>query len=516
MNPLLLYCVRAGASLTLLYGCYRLFLARLTFYRANRYYLVAAILLSVLVPLMDTSAFWPEPVASYTVYVAHWTDALPNQTPVVHTVEPTPQTIHIPWITLIFLMGVACMAVRLLLQVFSLGRLRKRSKLLSREAGIRLYAVPEPVVPFSFWRSIYIHEQGFTSEDLRRIIEHETAHVHERHTLDILLLQALLLVQWWNPVAWLLNRAVRQNLEFLADEFVLSQGEDRRAYQYLLLKASGTQVPPLVNSFTFSPLRNRIAMMNRNHSSKRQTARFIVALPLLLVLLAAFARKVAQPATLYHYIGIVIDAKTLKPLDNVRVSHEGKQIAVSDSRGYFKFDFPIPAGNTFTTNLEYVRSDYQPQKSTVEYAPNGSMLEFIAMTPKDSNYTALLNKMSLDETDAAALAASDGKAIDRVYNEFVHAQKTLSKLRAQFRELKDIYFVTDGRAYITDGHGLSGLDGPDHMVIVDDTLVLTSADVNKRYRRDQLDVTLGSFSRQLASRKYGIDNTVFALYLKKN
>jgi hypothetical protein len=122
--------------------------------------------------------------------------------------------------------------------------------------------------------------------------------VRQLHTLDVLLTQLATALAWVNPAAWLLRRAVLDNLEYLADHAALQTGLDRRAYQYSLLhqRPGGVPAPALAFHFSFFTLKNRIIMLNQPVSTTRQLGRYVVAAPLVLALALGYSAAHAQVA----------------------------------------------------------------------------------------------------------------------------------------------------------------------------------------------------------------------------
>lgn len=78
-----------------------------------------------------------------------------------------------------------------------------------------------------------------SSDEYEKIIRHEWIHIRQRHSFDILIGELICILNWYNPVAWLLKKSIRQNLEYLTDDLMVRQGVDAQAYQYLLVKALG-------------------------------------------------------------------------------------------------------------------------------------------------------------------------------------------------------------------------------------------------------------------------------------
>jgi hypothetical protein len=133
-----------------------------------------------------------------------------------------------------------------------------------------------------------LNPQLYTSTQLEQIIRHERVHTKQWHSLDVLVVELLAALFWFHPVVYLLKREVKLNLEYIADEQVLLEGADRKAYQYHLLRMSAPATRlPAVTYFNFSYLKSRIHRMNMTPSTRRVVWRYGVLLPVILLLLLA-------------------------------------------------------------------------------------------------------------------------------------------------------------------------------------------------------------------------------------
>ncbi len=288
MPVFFLYLLKFSLSLAAVYLLYHVLLRRLTFYRWNRLYLLTYPLACFLIPLID--------IAPLLQQEEETTAGIMTYVPLVQDmVQPTGgAAIAGGWkmIVAIVAVGMLVLLCRLLLQYFSLQQIKKQAVLLSNE-GVRLYQVNRDIIPFSFANAIYINQHNHTQDELKEIIRHEYVHVKQRHSFDILLAELLCIINWYNPFAWLLRSAIRQNLEFAADHCVLESGVDKKAYQYLLLKVVGTPHFRIVNQFNFSSLKKRIVMMNKMKTARVHLVKFAFVLPLAAILLLAFREKIA-------------------------------------------------------------------------------------------------------------------------------------------------------------------------------------------------------------------------------
>ncbi|WP_303309802.1 M56 family metallopeptidase [Hymenobacter sp. BT730] len=288
----LIYLLKANAALLLLLGLYYALLRRLTFHQLNRVYLLGAGVFSMLYPLLDVSALLVRPVQLGEVVLPAWAM-------LVGAAGSAPASATGPdyglWLLGLYWSGVGFMLLRLLLQGASLAGVHRASRP-AIAAGVPFRQVAAEVNPFSFWQTIYLNPEQHGATELPAILLHEQVHVRQWHTLDVLLVHLQRILGWFSPGTWLLLRAVQENLEFITDEEVLRAGRlDARQYQYSLVRLSTLAPgPALVTPFSFITLKNRIQMMNSHASSRKQTARYLLVLPLVLSLLSFSAPEAAS------------------------------------------------------------------------------------------------------------------------------------------------------------------------------------------------------------------------------
>lgn len=286
---MLLYIIKLSISLSIVYLFYQLFLRRLTFYNWNRWYLLIYSLVCFVIPFINVFTIIVEQPALRESAFINYIPAITQMSPAPDAGRATAAS-GINWLqvgVVVILSGMLFMIVRLLLQYYSLYKMRSKAVLLYDE-NVKLYHINEPVMPFSFGRGIYVNQHQHSEDELKDIIRHEFIHVKQRHSLDILWSELLCILNWYNPFAWLLRHDIRQNLEFIADQQVLQTGLDRKQYQYLLLKVIGVNSFSIATNFNFSSLKRRIAMMNKTQSARVHLTRFLFLLPLLVVILLAF------------------------------------------------------------------------------------------------------------------------------------------------------------------------------------------------------------------------------------
>ncbi|MES2267129.1 MAG: M56 family metallopeptidase [Bacteroidota bacterium] len=304
MPALFVFLFKVNIALLLFCAGYYLVLRHLTFYTLNRVYLMVAIVFATLYPKIDLSDFaqrhetLAKPVQTV---VLNW------QAPAQSLIKPLTQPNYWQWATVVFWAGAIFLAFRLMMQLFSLLQLHRRSRATRiHEHDVRV--IDGEAAPFSFWRSIYVNPANHTPGDLEAILQHEQVHVNGWHTIDILLAELSSIFYWFNPGIWLMKKAVRENIEFITDQRILNKGFDTKAYQYSLINVSfNATTPGIVNHFNISTIKKRIIMMNAKRSSRFTLTRYAFVVPAVIVLLLVFTlskAEIAKPIT--HKIAVAI------------------------------------------------------------------------------------------------------------------------------------------------------------------------------------------------------------------
>jgi hypothetical protein len=285
------YIIKLSIALPVVYLFYWLLLRRLTFYNWNRWYLLGYSMFCFFIPLINVFD-WLQQHGLQNAAVISYIPALPVMEK-NNAIAATGKTGIDWWILYVAVITAGCLFMlgRLLVQFLSLRRLRSSAMLLS-DGPVKLYHIDKKIIPFSTSSAIYVNRNLHNEQELQEIIRHEFIHVKQRHSFDLWWGEILCILNWYNPFAWLIRKAIRQNLEFIADHQVLQSGLDRKQYQYLLLKVTGIAPFRIASNFNFSSLKKRIVMMNKNKSANVHLMRFLFMLPLLVVVLLAF-RKVA-------------------------------------------------------------------------------------------------------------------------------------------------------------------------------------------------------------------------------
>jgi beta-lactamase regulating signal transducer with metallopeptidase domain len=297
----LLYLAEAGCGLALFLTAYRLFLRKETFFQLNRIYLVAAILVSFAAPALRlTSPFFTarDPVDPPPSIVSPTTVPAPGASPSSSAAVPrraaAPPGI-VPWISsadfllVIYAAGVLVCLIRRALLLLRLARFVRRGPVI-RSHGLKVVLIAEDLSPFSFLGYVFLNERDVGEEERLRILAHEAVHVRQLHSLDILLVELVAAIQWFNPFVGPYRKCLQETHEYLADAGVVAQGFGQAAYQLLLLERHvGAGSFEFANNFRQSQIKRRILMLSKRKSRGSARLKPLLALPLAAFLALAFA-----------------------------------------------------------------------------------------------------------------------------------------------------------------------------------------------------------------------------------
>lgn len=285
MEAFFVHLLKSSCILLLFLGIYHLFLKRETFFTGNRLFLATGLLTSLLLPFITITK---------TIYVERAPMSVTDMTSIVVPTDPVESGVLFDWFGLlltIYLLGVMYFGIRLLVQLLSIQNIKKNSEVVV-EGSFYHVKTNSTISPFSFFKHIFYYPKQFAGDELNTILFHEKVHAKELHSIDILLTEVVLILLWFNPAIWWYKIMVKQNLEFLADSKTCHQYEDKKQYQYLMLKQiTASHKITIANPFFNSLIKKRIIMLNQNQSKRINSLKLLVVLPVLLLFLAGFNTK---------------------------------------------------------------------------------------------------------------------------------------------------------------------------------------------------------------------------------
>lgn len=289
MSAFFVYILQSSVCLAVLFLFYSILLSRETFYRYNRVVLLVLIPLSFLLPLCHVPLFTESENAASTAVLL---DNLSVLNYVIDKAETPAAPVPIALVAaiVIYWAGVTFFIIRYIVTIVRLLRLMKSGRRVTDDEGRQIIVLPQSIAPFSWFDRIVLSEADYATHN-REILLHESAHIHKRHSFDLLAADLCSWLQWLNPAAWLLKRELQTVHEYEADAEVLDQGIDARQYQLLLIKRSvGSKFYCVTNHFNHNKLNKRITMMLKKKSSRKATWKYLYVIPVALCTITVFAR----------------------------------------------------------------------------------------------------------------------------------------------------------------------------------------------------------------------------------
>ena len=300
------YIINVAVILLACLAFYKLLLRRETFYKVNRYMLILCLVISFALPLLQvpqqfsfrkpaTNAVIQQP----TLIVTEQAQQSPSNVkqdarnaaatnnasqPVATNADKAEKSGFsfaqlMTWLFWIYWFGVIVFGVSFLFQLVLLLVRAYRNPVII-DGPYRIVEVSGDKAPCSFGNNIFINPEKYEWETYNQIILHEKIHISQKHTVDIMIAELLLIFQWFNPFAWIYRREIESNLEFLTDDQLMQQKIDKQSYQLSLVKVSTPHLPlSLTTNYNQSILKKRIAMMNTKRSNLHTAWKYFFLLP---------------------------------------------------------------------------------------------------------------------------------------------------------------------------------------------------------------------------------------------
>ncbi|MGL2994517.1 M56 family metallopeptidase [Flavobacterium sp. TSSA_36] len=435
METIYIYLLKASGLIALFYLAYYLSLRKETFFTANRFFLLAGLGTAVVLPLFYiTKIVWVTPTPlTFPISELPLQQAAPKE------------SFEINWYLtaiVIYIVGSALFFIKFGMDYWSLNRMLYKTKA-QQQADFKLIDVQEKIAPFSYFNTIVFNSSLYSPSELQSILEHEKVHSEQHHTLDVLIIRFFSIVFWFNPFIWLYQRAILQNLEFIADSVATKRLNDKKAYQMALVKITTHEnCVALTNHFYQSLIKKRIVMLNKNQSKKWNSWKYVLIFPALIAFVLIFQIKVlAQEKTITNTttskattedIILVIDKNTsdaklkqeaqlLKDLHgiNLKIS-KVKRNANQEITG-IKVQFDDKKGNKGTNQVDsdrpispitFIKNTDSNGKSSIGFYtgkanPKGKINKRMVLNSSDDEESNFAFSFSDDEDDVTPPNAPD-------------------------------------------------------------------------------------------------------------
>ena len=289
MTDFLIYDLKVAVLIIVFYMFYRLMLAKETFHRVNRLVLLLTAIASFVLPLCVIT--FHKTVVAEAAPVVEIGDMRMATIPDVQPDMPLWQMA----LPILYIAGALVTLGKSLTSILKVMLLIRKSEKHPSAEGITICVTGlADVAPFSWMHYIVMNRSDYEAQDAA-ILAHERGHIRLRHSWDVLLVDLLTALQWFNPAMWMLRQDLRAIHEYEADGEVLSQGINARQYQYLLIsKAASIGGYSIANGINHSTLKNRINMMLHKKSQSSHLLKLLALAPIVGVALALNAETVTD------------------------------------------------------------------------------------------------------------------------------------------------------------------------------------------------------------------------------
>ncbi len=361
------YIYKSSLVLFLFFVFYKVFLENEKMHMFNRFYLLFALLLSINIPFLNIKTETEIPFQILRIKASE-TNSINQNLPTLNNYN---------WKTILVTLSIIMTILFIIRFIKNLTSLYKRIKVNQSiiYKNTKIILLDDVVIPYSFFNHIFINKKEFQSNKIQEeILSHELVHVHQKHSLDIIFIELLKALFWFNPIIYAYKKAIQLNHEFLADEHVINKHKNISFYQTLLLENQAITTSNLASNLNYLTTKKRIIMMTKTTSEKNIFLRKTLILP---VLLLSFT------------ISCVKDNNSSKVKESLKL-----EVVASTHENITKPDFKNDAGNF----SKYILSNYQ----LTEFDKKNKNLEVRFLVNKDgslSNLKALNTENNLKERE---------------------------------------------------------------------------------------------------------------------
>lgn len=363
---------------------YKLLLERESMHHFKRFFLLTALIVSLIIPqIVFTEYIQAEPTPAITQVLT--INEQPEITPIVHEMEESPMNWSLILYTL-YGLGVAIFGFRFLYNIAKLWIRVRRNTQIKYNFLVKVL-LKEELPPHTFLRYIFLNKQKFESKSIPAdVLLHEETHAKEWHSLDVLFIELLQVLFWFNPLIYVFKKSIKLNHEFLADSAVIKGQENQLHYQNTLLSYLSNdnfhthQSVGIANAINYSSIKKRIIIMKKQTSKRGILIRSVLVFPLMVLLLISFSsrsteyingnsttnfsidktEKKIQKRTV-ELAGLVIDSETLEPIINAEIkNYNGTVLTTTDNKGYYSLEFVNAQQGKIDFNLIVKKEGYKP------------------------------------------------------------------------------------------------------------------------------------------------------------
>ena len=284
---MIIYLIKSGLCLAIFYSFYKFLLEKESFHMFKRFYLLVALIIAFGIPFITfTEYIEVKPQISFSTI-----PELSNE--INSTIEPQ-FTNYIPttfWA--IYGVGFFLFSIKFIKNLLKITNKVKRNPKLKIKRFTNVL-LQESTIPHTFFSYIFLNKQKFETNQIpKEVLLHEETHALQKHSLDVLFIEVLQILFWFNPLIYFIKHSIKLNHEFLADQEVLNKGIAPSAYQQILLAfSSNASEPQLANAINYSSIKKRFTVMKTKTTKQTFWIRSFIILPMLAILIYSFSHKV--------------------------------------------------------------------------------------------------------------------------------------------------------------------------------------------------------------------------------
>ena len=414
MNLFELYIIKSASLLSMLYLAYWFTIRNGSKYSLNRIFLLISLILSVIVPILS---FIPKDIVS-----GNSNNILE---PLVINADLVPiSSVHasnkLSVLAIIYIGGTTYFGLRFFSSISRIFYLYYRFPK-CKFNGFKAVILDTDQAAFTFFNLLFISRSDYESGDSKEVIVHEKAHRDEYHSVDIVLLEIMTIIQWFNPFLWAFRLSLKSEHEFIADNKVLKNGFDKIQYQKLLFeKASGITSLNLTNHFNHSLLKKRLKIMSTPKSKSKMNMRYLLSIPFIILVFSLFAAN--------HNSHARTDSKN----SEVDVMAEYKDGGIDGMRTFIarKIKYPKSAYEKGVSAKIFVQFIVDEKGNVTNIEINreeirDNVVDEVVVFTQKSNKSSEINSESLKDLEAEAIR------LIKLLKGFTPAQKEGKNVKSQ-------------------------------------------------------------------------------------
>lgn len=285
------FLIKSTVSMGILLAIYLLFLEKEKMHRFNRFYLPFALVFSLALPFI-TIPIYVDVIPKAEAYTTIVNAPIVSHVQVSESTVSLPETdylLYVRWGVYAIISIILC--VRLFINIVRFYRLKKHNENVKYN-NATIVLLEYDVLPHTFMNTIYMNKNEYNnSSSTPEILTHEMVHVNQKHSLDILFIEALKALMWFNPLLYIYKKAIQLNHEFLADDATINQHLNISTYQQLLLDKARYTDTYLASSINFGVTKKRFTMMTKTTSKLKIVMIKLGIAPILTALTLFFSVK---------------------------------------------------------------------------------------------------------------------------------------------------------------------------------------------------------------------------------